>query len=79
MVALLGMTLGHWHLKGGIAMNEDSKRPNRRAARIALTGTTITGILGVIMAINAISSSEYVGAGLLLIAAAIAFGVLAFK
>ena len=60
-------------------MNEDSKRPNRRAARISLTGTAITGILGVIMAINSISSSEYVGAGLLLIAAAIAFGVLAFK
>jgi hypothetical protein len=31
------------------------------------------------MAINAISSSEYVGAGLLLIAATIAFGALAHK
>jgi len=36
-------------------LNENPEVPNRRAARIALSGTTITGIAGVILAINAIS------------------------
>ena len=39
----------------------------------------IIGILGVVFSINAMLSSGYTGAGLLLLASAIAFGILYYK
>ncbi len=44
------------------------------ANRLRLLGTLATGVLAWILAINAALESEWVGAGVLLIAAAIAFG-----
>lgn len=60
-------------------MNEPPGQPNSRAARIALSGTTITGIVGVILAINAALSDQFTGSGLLLIASALAFGLPALR
>lgn len=44
------------------------------ARRLALVGRLVVGVLAIILAINAALDSEYVGAGVLLIAAALAFG-----
>jgi len=43
--------------------------------KIAAVGAIITGIAGWIFAINAMMSSEYIAAGVILIASALAFGV----
>ncbi len=43
------------------------------AERLCLWGSTIVGFLGIIIAINATLSGEYVGAGVCLAAAALAF------
>ena len=45
--------------------------------RIAVGGSALTGFLGVVLAINAVSSSNETGAGILLAASALAFGLLA--
>ena len=45
------------------------------AARVAFWGGTAAGFLGLVLAINASLSDEYVGAGVCLIASALAFGV----
>jgi len=43
-------------------------------ARLAVGGALITGWIGIILAINAVLSDNEIGAGILLIAAALAFG-----
>ena len=48
------------------------------APRVAFWGCTIVGFAGVILAINAAWDSEYVGAGALLIASAVAFGAIGY-
>ena len=60
-------------------MNDNQDNPNPRVARIALVGATITGIAGVILAINAALDDQFTGAGLLLIASALAFGLLGHR
>ena len=46
--------------------------------RVTFWGSVIAGFLGVILAINASLDSQFVGAGLLLIASALAFGFVGF-
>ena len=48
------------------------------AASVGFWGATATGFLGVVLAVNASLSDEYVGAGVCLIASALAFGATAF-
>ena len=48
------------------------------ATRVAIWGPTITGLLGLVLAVNAAGSSQYVGAGVCLAASALAFGVVAY-
>ena len=48
------------------------------ARRLALWGPTIVGFAGLIFAINAALSDEYVGAGVSLAASALAFGVIGY-
>ena len=48
------------------------------APRIAFWGSTIVGFAGLILAVNAALDSEYVGAGILLIASAVAFGAIGY-
>ncbi|MFC1935320.1 hypothetical protein ACFLX9_00920 [Chloroflexota bacterium] len=43
--------------------------------RVSFWGATITGFLGIILTVNAVLSEEYVGAGVLLIASALSFGI----
>ncbi len=60
----------------------DSTRTNGflmpMARRVALWGSTIVGFLGFILAINASLDSGYVGAGLCLMASALAFGAIGY-
>jgi hypothetical protein len=42
--------------------------------RLAAVGALITGALAIIQSFNAVLSSDYVGAGVLLIASALSFG-----
>ena len=51
---------------------------NASARRMAFWGSTIVGILGVILAINAGLSDEFTGAGVCLVASATAFGILGY-
>ena len=46
--------------------------------RVALWGSVIVGFLGIILAINASLDSKLIGAGVLLIASAMAFGFIGF-
>ena len=46
--------------------------------RVALWGSTLVGFLSLIFAISASTDSQYVGAGLLFIASALAFGFVGF-
>lgn len=48
------------------------------ATRVAFWGPTIAGFLAVVLAISAALESEWVGAGVCLVAAALAFGVIAY-
>ncbi len=48
------------------------------ARRVVAWGCTTVGFLGLILAVNAAFSSEYVGAGTILAASALAFGVYAY-
>ena len=48
------------------------------ARRTAIWGPTIVGFLGVVLALNAAYSDEYTGAGVCLVASALAFGVVGF-
>ncbi len=54
-------------------MERGSAAQTTTAERLALWGSTIVGFLGIIIAINAALSGEYVGAGVCLAAAALAF------
>ena len=51
---------------------------NAMARRVTIWGPIIAAILGLIAAINAMLIDEYVGAGVCLIASALAIGVLAY-
>jgi hypothetical protein len=42
--------------------------------RLAAVGALITGALAIIQSFNAVLSSDYVGAGVLLVASALSFG-----
>ncbi len=46
------------------------------AWRVAFWGSVIVGFLGIILAISASLDSEWVGAGLILLASAVAFGAI---
>jgi hypothetical protein len=46
--------------------------------RVTLWGSVLVGFLGLILSINASLDSQFVGAGLLLIASALAFGFVGF-
>ena len=48
------------------------------ATRVTSWGPTITGLLGLILAVNAALSDEYIGAGVCLVASGLAFGVMAY-
>ena len=48
------------------------------ARRIAFWGSTLVGFAGLILAINAALDDEYVGAGVLLVASAVAFGAIGY-
>ncbi len=48
------------------------------APRVAFWGCTIVGFAGLIPAVNAVLDDEYVGAGLLLLASAVAFGAIGY-
>ena len=48
------------------------------ARRVIIWGPTIAAFLGLVAAFNAMLGDEYVGAGVCLIASAMAFGVLAY-
>ncbi len=44
------------------------------ATRVAAWGGAITGFVGLVLALNAASSNQYTGAGVCLVASALAFG-----
>jgi hypothetical protein len=46
--------------------------------RVTLWGSVFVGFLGFILSINASLDSQFIGAGLLLIASALAFGFVGF-
>ena len=48
------------------------------AWRVAFWGSVIVGFIGIILVINASLDSEWVGAGLLLLASAVAFGAIGY-
>ena len=48
------------------------------APRIAFWGSTVVGFAALILAFNAALDDEYVGAGVLLIASAVAFGAIGY-
>jgi hypothetical protein len=59
---------------------ETDKPAGRSAASttgLSALGTLLTGVAGIILALNAASSNEFVGAGICLAASALAFGLLA--
>ena len=49
------------------------------ARRVALWGPIIVGFIGVVVALNAALTDEYVGAGVSLAASALAFGVVRYN
>ncbi len=48
------------------------------ATRMVFWGSTIVGILGIVLALNAALSDEYTGAGACLAASALAFGIIGY-
>ena len=48
------------------------------ATRMVFWGSTIIGILGIVLAINAALSDEYVGVGACLAASALALGIVGY-
>ena len=46
---------------------------------LARLGLVVAGVLGIVLAINASLDNEYVGAGVLLIALGVCFGILVFR
>jgi len=48
------------------------------ARRMVFWGSTIVGILGIVLALNAALSDEYTGAGACLAASALALGIIGF-
>ena len=47
-----------------------------RAERIAFWGLTIVGLMGLLLAINAATSGQFVGAGVCMAASGLAFGAI---
>lgn len=48
------------------------------ARRLTFWGSTIVGVLGVVLAINASLTDDYTGAGVCLAASALAIGILSY-
>lgn len=48
------------------------------ARRVVAWGSTIVGIAGIVLAINAALTNEFVGAGVCLLASTLAFGVIGY-
>ncbi len=48
------------------------------ARRMVFWGSTIVGILGIVLAVNAALSDEYTGAGACLAASALALGIIGY-
>ena len=48
------------------------------ATRMVFWGSTIVGILGIVLALNAALSDEYIGAGACLAASAFALGIIGY-
>ncbi len=48
------------------------------ATRMVFWGSTIVGILGIVLALNAALSDEYTGAGACLAASALALGIIGY-
>ena len=48
------------------------------ATRMAFWGSTIVGVLGIVLALNAALSDEYTGAGACLVASALALGIIGY-
>ena len=48
------------------------------AKRVVAWGCTAVGFLGLVLAVNAALSDEYIGAGVSLVASALAFAVMAY-
>ena len=46
--------------------------------RVAFWGPTIVGFGGLVLSVNAALDSEYIGAGVCLVASALAFGVIGY-
>ena len=62
----------------GIDTAETSAFLKVAARRMSFWGSTIVGILGIVLAINAGFSDEFIGAGVCLAGSALAFGVLGY-
>lgn len=56
---------------------DDRNRTSRRIAGLAVLGGAVTGILALIGALYPFFNGDYASAGFMLIAAALAFGMLA--
>ncbi len=48
------------------------------ARRMVFWGSTIIGVLGIVLALNASLSNEYTGAGACLVASALALGIIGY-
>ncbi len=57
--------------------NQTTGSNTTQARRIAVAGAGITGLFGIILGINAMLGDNEIGAGVLLAASALAFGLLA--
>ncbi len=57
--------------------NQTTRSNTTQARRIAVAGAGIAGLVGIILGINAMLSDNEIGAGVLLAASALAFGLLA--
>ncbi len=60
------------------ATGENSDFITSMTRRMSPSGSTIVGIAGIVLAINAALEGEFVGAGVCLIASALAFGVMGY-
>ena len=56
--------------------SESERSLRSLAGRLALWGSAIVGIAGIVLGVNAALSDEFVGAGLCLVASALAFGAI---
>ena len=62
----------------GMSTVEASGFMTAAATRMVFWGSTIVGILGMVLALNAALSDEYIGAGACLAASALALGIIGY-